>query len=53
MAEAIILILIIGFVALVIAVFLMNDKLKTLQYRLEQQIEQNEKIIKLLSKKED
>ncbi|WP_157800854.1 hypothetical protein [Bacillus solitudinis] len=53
MGEALTLILIVEFVALVIAVFLMNDKLKILQYRLEQQIEQNEKIIKLLSKKEE
>lgn len=52
MGEEIYLIIIVGFIALVILVFLINDKLKTLQYRLEQQIDQNEKIIKQLSNKE-
>jgi hypothetical protein len=52
MSEAINLIIIVGVISLLIVVFLMNDKLKVLQYRLEQQIEQNEQIIILLSKKE-
>jgi hypothetical protein len=30
-------------------IFLINDKVKVIKYRLEHQIEQNEKIIKLLS----
>lgn len=30
-------------------IFLINDKVKVIRYRLEQQIEQNEKVIRLLS----
>lgn len=53
MYEAISIFLIVCFIALVIVAFLAFDRLKVLQYRLEQQIEQNEKIIKLLSKKNE
>lgn len=40
---------IIALATMVILGFLIYDQLKTLQYRLEQQIEQNEKLMKLLS----
>lgn len=53
MEEVILKIVLLGIIGLVVVVFLINDKLKTLQYRLEQQIEQNEEIIKLLSTKEE
>ncbi|ADU32249.1 hypothetical protein [Evansella cellulosilytica] len=53
MGESIFTFLFIAFIALVVLVFLAYDRIKIIQYRLEQQIDQNEKIIALLTKEKE
>ncbi|WP_202080449.1 hypothetical protein [Caldalkalibacillus salinus] len=53
MSDVFILYMVIILAVMVYGIYLINDKVKVIRFRLEQQIEQNEKIIKLLSRNTD